>query len=649
MGDKLTLRELVDKLNEATIAYDKGTPIMTDKEWDDLYFELEEREKSEGIIYPDSPTQKVYFETVSKLEKVTHNHSMLSLAKTKSLDDVEKFIGREQCLLMLKLDGLTISLRYVNGELVSAETRGNGAIGEDVLHNARVISSIPKTIPTKEEVIVDGEMICDNETFQAKFADKYKNPRNYAAGAIRRLDARENKDSGLTFVAWDWINGKYGTLSDNLGHLADWGFKVVPYIFRPTLANWWSGDQEETTLEQDIEYMKKNVKYPIDGVVIKYDDVKYYQSLGATEHHFNGGLAYKFYDEEYETTLKYIDYDISRNGILTPVAVFEPIDIDGSTVERASLHNMSVMFDTLGVPFEGEKIWVIKSNMIIPQITRAEIDEHKVGTQLNVKCPVCGEIAQLKESDSGVLILYCPNEQCQGKLAQRIDYYCSKKGLDIKGLSRATIEKLIDWGYVNSIIDIYKLHMYQMRWMDQPGFGKASVFKILDAIDESREHTQLVSFISALGIPLVGRAVAKELCKHYTTWDDFREAVGGDWSVFDGIGPEISKAINSFDFSEADEIAKIINICSVETVVANDNNNISGKIFVVTGKLSSFKNRDELKADIESLGGKVASAISAKTDYLINNDINSGSAKNVQAKKQGIPIITENDYLKMKA
>ena len=656
MGDKLTLRELIDKLNEATIEYDKGTPILSDKEWDDLYFELQEREKFEGIIYPDSPTQKVYFETVSKLKKVTHNHPMLSLAKTKSIDEVKRFIGDKQCLLMMKLDGLTISLRYVNGELVSAETRGNGAEGEDVLHNAKVIPSIPKTIPTEEEIIVDGEMICDTETFQSKFADKYKNPRNYAAGAIRRLDANENKDSGLTFVAWDWINGKYSTLSDNLIQLHEWGFRTVPATFSVS-----ESYKEEITLEEQIEIARKYTSYPIDGVVIKYNDVKYYQSLGATEHHFNGGLAYKFYDEEYETKLLDIDYDVSRNGILTPVAVFEPVVIDGSVVERASLHNMSIMEEVLGTPYHEEKIWVYKANMIIPQISKAnkktypEIlkangcvlgDNHEYG----IACPVCGHATAIKTSDTGVKILYCTNPGCAGKLAQKIDYYCSKKGLDIKGLSRATIEKLIDWGWVENISDIYRLHAHQMEWMEKPGFGKASVFKILDAINNSRNDVDLSSFIAALGIPLVGRAVAKELCKYYSTWDEFRAAVSGDWTVFDGIGPEISKAINSFDFVEADYIAsEFLYFKEAEQTIVNNNNNISGKTFVVTGKLNSFKNRDELKADIEKLGGKVASAISAKTDYLINNDINSTSSKNVQAKKQGIPIITEDEYLKMKA
>ena len=660
MGDKLTIRELVDKLNEATIEYDKGTPIMTDKEWDDLYFELKEREKSEGIVYPDSPTQIICFASISKLKKVTHNHPMLSLAKTKSINEVKNFIGDRQCLLMFKLDGLTLSLRYLGGELVSAETRGNGAEGEDVLHNAMVIPSIPKIIPTTKEVIVDGELICDNKTFQEKFANKYKNPRNYAAGAIRRLDAMENKNSGLTFVAWDWINGKYDTLSDNLDQLALWGFKTVPSLYYPAPDHFWTGDQKTPTLEEQIEGVKKYSTYPIDGVVIKYNDVKYYQSLGATAHHFNGGLAYKFYDEEYETRLRYIDYDVSRNGILTPVAVFEPIDIDGSMVERASLHNMSIMEEVLGrTPYVGEPVWVFKANMIIPQISKAIKKDYGdivanggvttgLGGDYGVLCPICHGETCIKESETGVKILYCPNPTCEGKLAQRIDYYCSKKGLDIKGLSRATIEKLIDWGWLSSISDIYELDKHIVEWQQKPGFGTKSVLNIITSISNSMIQVQLVDFISALGIPLVGKTVAKEICKYYHTWDDFMDAIGGDWSVFDGFGPEISRSINEFDYEEANEIVKKIHICPVETVVAN-NNNISGKTFVVTGKLNSFKNRDKLKADIESFGGKVVSAVSAKTDYLINNDINSTSSKNVQAKKQGIPIITEADYLKMKA
>ena len=662
MGDKFTIREIINKLNEATIAYDKGTPIMTDKEWDDLYFELEEREKSEGIIYPDSPTQKVYFETVSKLKKVTHNHPMLSLAKTKSIDEVERFIGDKQCLLMMKLDGLTISLRYVNGELVSAETRGNGVEGEDVLHNARVISSIPKTIPTKEEVIVDGEMICDTKTFQSKFADKYKNPRNYAAGAIRRLDASENRNSGLTFVAWDWINGKYSLLSDNLDQLALWGFKIVPSVFYPAPDYFWSGDQKEPTLEEQIDYVKNHSAYPIDGIVIKYDDVKYYQSLGATEHHFNGGLAYKFYDEEYETRLKYIDYDVSRTGALTPVAVFDPIDTGDSIIERASLHNISIMKEILGdYPYDGQKITVIKANMIIPQIVSAvKMDYGEIivrggvtvgwGGDYGVLCPICGGFTSIHVSDSGVETLYCDNENCPGKLAQQIDHYCSKKGMDIKGISRATIEKLIDWGWVESISDIYRLHAHQMEWMDKPGFGKASVFKILDAIDNSRNNVDLSAFIAALGIPLVGKVVAKELCKYYSTWDEFRAAVGGDWSVFEGIGPEISKAINSFNFVEADYIAsEFLYFADPQSNSTLDQTSvIKDKVFCVTGKLENYT-RDSIKNEIESLGGKVVGSISSKVNYLITNTPNSGTSKNKDAQRLSIPIITENDYIKMKS
>ena len=270
--------------------------------------------------------------------------------------------------------------------------------------------------------------------------------------------------------------------------------------------------------------------------------------------------------------------------------------------------------------------------------------------QIIKTCPICGEPTVIHTSETGVKTLYCDNPNCPGKLAQQIDHYCSKKGLDIKGISRATIEKLIDWDWVNKISDIYLLHAYQMEWMDQPGFGKASVFKILDAIDNSRNDVDLSAFIAALGIPLVGKVVAKELCKYYSTWTDFREAVGGDWAVFEGIGPEISKAINSFDFSEADRItASFINFKEAEQTTVNNNNNISEKVFVVTGKLKSFKNRDELKRDIESFGGKVTDSISSKTNYLINNDIESTSSKNKKAKELGIPIISEEDYLKLRS
>lgn len=351
-------------LNEWTKAYDEGHPVVSDKVWDDWYFEVQEYEMNyPNCIQPDSPTQVIHFEEVSELKKVKHNHLMLSLNKTKDIEEVKSFVGRKQCIVMAKMDGLTCSLHYEGGKLVSAETRGNGEVGEDITHNAMVIPSIPKKIRYKEPLTVDGEIICTYADFH-NWCHDYKNPRNFAAGSIRLLDSKECKERDLTFVAWDIIN-ILQSMINKLQLLKDWNFNIVPYSYYSKCF----------VLENIVEKVKDEsaiLSYPIDGIVIKYNKIDDYIAAGMTDHHFKGGLAYKFYDEEYETRLKTIDYDVSRNGILTPVAVFEPIEIDGSTVERCSLFNLSVLKEKLGKPYVGQKIWVCKRNMIIPYIERAE-------------------------------------------------------------------------------------------------------------------------------------------------------------------------------------------------------------------------------------------------------------------------------------
>lgn len=375
MNNKLKrIHDLVYLLNYNTKKYDEGKPEILDSEWDKLYFELEELEKETGLILGNSPTQTINYELKTELNKSTHNHKMLSLEKTKSVSDVVNFVGNNLFLTMCKMDGLTCSLTYKNGELVSAETRGNGIIGEDILHNAKVLPSIPKHIPYLDELVVDGEIICRYKDFEP-FSNEYKNPRNFAAGSIRLLDAKECASRNLTFVAWDVITKMYSDdeieyrLDQKLKTLATFGFTIVPFFIH-------SGDLlKEEIMEVFINDMKKQselLSYPTDGVVIKFADCEFGRSLGETTHHFKNALAFKFYDETYLTTLIDIEYTMGRTGVLTPVAVFESIDIDGSTVERASLHNLSVMEELLGEPYEGQKIWVSKRNMIIPQIESAE-------------------------------------------------------------------------------------------------------------------------------------------------------------------------------------------------------------------------------------------------------------------------------------
>ena len=643
------LREIIIKLNNWTKAYDEGHPIVSDKEWDSLYFNLEKIEKETGIIYPDSPTQTISYSVVNNLEKVEHNHPMLSLAKTKEPKEVASFVRGHDWCGMFKMDGLTCSLTYKNGKLTNAETRGNGIIGEDIFYNAWVMKSIPHYIPTnEEEIVIDGEVICTLPDFE-EFKNEYKHPRNFASGSIRLLDSKESAARNLTFVAWDLVKGceDIDFFFWRLEKLDEWGFITVPRV----------GDAE--TVDDAIEILnnmrteRPGGEYPIDGYVFRFESQKYYNSLGNTDHHFRGAIAYKFYDDEYETELINIEWSMGKSAVLTPVAIFKPIEIDGTIVERASLHNFSIMRETLGdYPDQDQKIWVIKSNQIIPQITRAIKNDiphdHTLSCFPNI-CPYCGEATELRESDSGVLNYYCSNSSCNGKLANRIDHFCGKKGLDIKGISLATIRKLINWGWLNGLTDIFKLDRYRTEWVSKTGFGEASVGKILDNIDESRSGVLLQNFISALGMPLVGKTVAKAITKYYSTWGDFREAIGTDWTEFEGFGPEISKAINNFDYTEADEIAEMLTFAEDQPSESQDQIAVlKGITFCITGKLKDFKNRDELKADIESKGGKVVGSISSKVNYLINNDFNSTSAKNKAAKELNIPIITEAEYVILK-
>lgn len=644
-GIKL-MENLITELNKATVAYDKGEPIMSDKEWDDLYFELQSLEKKYGQSLENSPTRKIHFEKVSELKKVKHSHPMLSLDKTKDIDVIKSFFGDKDRIAMCKMDGLTCSLTYENGKLISAETRGDGIVGEDITHNALVIPSIPNRINYSERLVIDGEIICTYNNFE-NFKDEYKNPRNFASGSIRLLDSKECANRKLTFVAWDVIEGMSGKLlTENLQELNKLGFNIVPITV-------------SDTVEVQIDTIKDFAKifgYPIDGVVFKFNDIEYGKSLGATDHHFKNAIAYKFYDEEYETRLITIHWTMGRTGVLTPVAVFEPIEIDGTIVERASLHNYSIMREVLGsCAYVGQKIKVYKANQIIPQISDAvKFDYGTVvshgGVSANDKpehCPICGGGTEIIKSADGVMNMYCSNPNCEGKLINRIDHYCSKKGLDIKGLSKATLEKLIDWGWISNIQDIYNLKDIKEEWISKPGFGVKSVNNILSAIEESKK-CKLENFISAIGIPLIGKTVSKELVKYINNYDDFKEKIKNnyDFSDIEGFGPAINKAIHDFDYTSADAI--YYTYLTIEQPqkeeITEGGSSLEGMTFVITGKLKSFKNRDELKAVIESKGGKVAGSVSKNTSYLINNDNLSTTAKNKKAQELGIPIITEETF-----
>ena len=642
-AEMMMIKELVDKLNYHTKLYDQGKPIISDEEWDKMYFELVKLENFHKCYWEDSPTQRINFQTVSDLKKITHEHPMLSLDKTKDIEDVKKFIGKKDSIAMLKMDGLTCSLTYENGYLVRAETRGNGVVGEDVLHNVFQIKNVPNRIDYKDRLVIDGEIICTYRDFvKFGFNQEYKNPRNFASGSIRLLNSEESAMRQLRFIAWDVIEGLNGskTLSEKISTLHSLNFTIVPFYC----------DKE---IEESINMLKEAAdvfSYPFDGVVFKYDNIEEYLAAGRTDHHFKGGLAYKFYDESYETTLKTIEWTMGRTGVLTPVAVFEPIDIDGSTVERASLHNLSIMEDLSG-GFEriGDTLYIFKANQIIPQVSSWEHnDDYNEATHLSIPetCPICGGQTVVKqENDSKVLM--CDNPNCDGKLINRFDHFCGKKGLDIKGLSKATLEKLLNWGFIHTYQDIFLLYQYREAWIKKPGFGVASVDRLLNAIKEAKTPT-LAQVISAAGIPGIGSRVAQDLAKHYNDWWDFRNET--NFLKYDGIGEVMNNNLLTFDYEDLNldyTVNLHLNKAQKKEEIkenADTEKTLNNLAFCITGKLGKvFKNRAELESAIKSKGGTVKSSVTKNVNYLIANE-REDTTKYKTAESLGIKIITEVDF-----
>lgn len=646
------LMELIDQANEYTRLYDLGTPVITDQEWDNLYFEIERLENELNLHPQNSPTQSIPYEIVNALKKVEHSHKMLSLQKTKDLSEVKSFIENKPSLAMCKMDGLTCSLTYVDGYLTAAETRGNGIIGEDILHNVLHLKSVPnRLLGLRGKIVIDGEIICTLTDFEM-FASDYKNPRNFAAGSIRLLDSKECSKRKLTFVAWDVIEGfeHLELLSDKLSRLKKEHFIVAPYCILPAL----DANGNEVPLDiiiDQLQFEAKDKGFPIDGAVFKFNNIKYGKSLGETSHHFKNAIAYKFYDETYETELVNIEWTMGRTGVLTPVAVFVPIDIDGSTVERASLHNVSIMIETLhGYGWKGQKVEVFKANMIIPQIASAELDDDdrcKYYFERVMECPVCGHEVILK-NDNGTTFAVCSNDTCEGKLINRLDHFCGKKGLDIKGLSKATLEKVIDWGWVSNRHRLFMLKHYRDEWIKKPGFGEKSVDKILTAIDIA-SNTEFHQYLSSLGIPLIGVSASKELAKHFKNYASLRIAMENNFKFYElpNFGIEMHRALYNYDWLEADAMVgeHAISFKDSITEQTTQDTSLDGLTFVITGKLNHFKNRDAIKDKIESLGGKVTGSVSKNTSYLINNDKDSTSSKNKSAKTLGIPILSEEDFI----
>ena len=505
-----------------------------------------------------------------------------------------------------------------------------------------------------DELIIDGEIICTYTDFES-FSSEYKNPRNFAAGSIRLLDAKECARRNLTFVVWDVLTQMYFDdgieyhLDQKLNYLAPFGFTIVPYIsFHGTSLT----ERILNVYIQDIQNLAKKASYPIDGVVFKFNDCAYGRSLGATTHHFKNALAYKFYDETYWSKLLDIEWTMGRTGVLTPVALFEPIDMDGSTIERASLHNVSVMSDLFGPfgPYRSDEVEVFKTNMIIPQIKSVKnVCSHYYEYQLRIPevCPICGGKTAIRTGIDS-MNLVCTESSCPGKLINRLDHFCGKKGLDIKGISKATLEKLIEWGWLLDYTDIFELTVHKNEWIQKPGFGVKSVEKVLNAISAGAT-CELHQFIAAIGIPLIGSTASKELSKHFQTWDEFVAAAESNYPFYQlpNFGSEMHNSIVSFNYAEAKLLAEHyinFNYTKGDSTLSTGAD-LSGKTFVITGKLTHFKNRDEIKSRIEALGGKVTGSVSKNTNYLINNDVNSTSSKNATAKSLEIPILSEDDFI----
>lgn len=662
------IKELTKQLNQYRDSYyNDSVSEISDQEYDNLFDELKKLEEETKIIMANSPTHTVGYEVKSKLEKVHHSHPMLSLDKTKYVDDLKRFADDKDCLLMCKMDGLTVLLTYENGELIQAETRGNGEEGEIITHNAKVFENIPLHIDYTGHLEIEGEAIITHSDFEKinirlAGSEKYKNPRNLASGSVRQLDSSVAAQRHIKFITWKVPTIEDKIKSDNsflfrLNFVRDLGFEIVPFY---TYTNCSSDKEDLHNIIISLQNKAKQLGFPIDGLVMSYDDIAFAESLGTTGHHPKHSLAYKFYDDIYPTKLLNVEFTMAKTGVLTPTAVFVPVEIDGTMVERASLHNLSIMKE-LGIVSKYQEIGVYKANMIIPQVDYAEkMDVLKVEEEIKIPefCPICGAKTQVvKDNDTKVLI--CTNPDCKGKLLGKLSHFVSKNAINIDGLSEQTLQKFIDLRWLSSFQDIYHLSDYKEEMCKLDGFGKKSVDKILESIEKSR-NTTLDRFIYGLCIPLIGRTASKEIAKCCrkaaikNVWDDaytFNHYGLFYESELDGFGEIMCKSLNNFIAENKEMIIKLSEEFDMEKATNSysntENSNLINKIFVITGSLHHYKNRDELVSVIEGLGGKVSGSVSVKTSYLINNDVTSTSGKNKKALDLGIPIISEEDFIKM--
>ena len=640
------MKELIKLLNHASeLYYQKSTSMMTDYEYDKLYDELVELEKETNMTLSNSPTINVEPTILSSLEQVEHPSPMLSLSKTKQVSELVSFLRDKEGLLSWKLDGLTIVLTYENGKLVSGVTRGTGLIGEVVTENVKRFKNIPLTIPYKGHLVLRGEAVIKYSDFKKMNnelddgSSQYKNPRNLCSGSVRQLDSSVTAKRNVNCIIFALIESE-DKISNLKSECFDWlthqGFEVVEH-FKVT----------SKTLPEEVLKFKEKIKdydIPSDGLVLTYDNIDYGNSLGTTSKFPKHSIAFKWQDETASTTLTNVDWLVSRTGLINPVAVFNPVELEGTIVSRASVHNVSILKGlALGI---GDTINVYKANMIIPQI--ASNDTRSDNLTIPDKCPICGEPTKLVEN-SGVSYLYCTNEFCVAKLIKRLSLFVSRNAMNIDGISDMILSKLIDEKIINHPADLYHLDKYKDEIISFEGFGEKSYNNLHNSIEKSR-NVKLANFIYSLGIPDIGFSRAKLICNHFNNdFDKICNLTCEELSNIDGVGDIIAKEwVDTFNNpifqKELEDLKKEIIIPEQER---KESSSLTNLTFVITGSLNNFTNRDELIEYIESLGGKVVGSISNKVNYLINNDITSNSTKNNQAKKLNIPIISENEFIEL--
>lgn len=644
MSERLEeIKKLTAQLNRAAKVYYQGhDEIMSNFEYDKLYDRLVQLEEETGIVLAGSPTQKVGYEVLGELPKERHQSPMLSLDKTKEVGELEEWLGGQEGLLSWKMDGLTVVLSYEGGKLVKAVTRGNGQVGEVITNNAKVFQNIPLTIPHKGQVVLRGEAVITYSEFnrineELPEEEKYKNPRNLCSGSVRQLNNEITANRHVNFYAFSLVTAEgvdfHNSQEEKFLFMKEQGFDIVEYkrVNRENAADvvsWFAGKIPSND-------------FPSDGLVLLYDDILYGESLGSTAKFPRNAIAFKWADEIARTTLKEVEWSASRTGLINPVAVFEPVELEGTTVSRASVHNLSIVKQlALGI---GDTIEVYKANMIIPQIAE---NLTRSGTVQPVSfCPVCKEPTSI-HNENGVEVLFCENKKCLAKKRKAISLFVSRDAMNIDGMSEATIEKLMEKGLIHQLGDLFRIERHKEIITEMEGFGEKSYEKLVQAVHEA-EVTTVPRFLYSLGIPNVGPSNAKMVCKAMgQDFERVRHATEEELIEIDGVGGVIAKSVVSFfaDKENNEVVDDLLSVVKFEKEESADNN-MEGIQFVITGSLSHFANRNEAKELIESRGGRVTGSVTGKTSYLINNDNTSNSSKNKKAKELNIPILTEEEFI----